>query len=1048
MCPESREGFATRSTGPESLEESSIPVTTRSTEVGLGNQSSYSGSTGLGSESEPPLPQIEGYEVLKRLGRGGMGVVYQARDCKLDRIVALKMILNEREHRAADLRRFLSESELIAKLQHPNIVQIYGLGQHNGRLYFAMEFVPGGNLAERINGTPWPSPIEAAALVESMACAVHHAHTLGIVHRDLKPANILLAPKTCDPSSVAGWQRPGYRMNSSDTPCPEPKITDFGLAKLLHSANEVTQTGELLGTPSYMAPEIAAGQPHAASFAMDVYGLGAILYHLLTGQPPHRGVTVLETLERVKSAEPPAPRSLNRGIPLDLETICLKCLQKEPAARYPTAEALADDLRRFLEDEPISARPVTSWERAFRWCRKNRIVASLAAAALVFLFGGLLGMTLLWGNAVAGWRQAVAAKQEAERHQEAAQENAELAEGRFVLALEKAQEAAREREEAAREAKRANQALQLLAGLFRTADPLDLDGVPFFIPKQVGENLTSEQLLERALDRIKLELQLDELAQAKLEQTIGQIFLVRGKPDKAEGPLLHAVEVNRRRLPPDHPDLALSIFSLGSLHHERGRYEQAHDAYKEALGIQRSNPSANRSDVAMTMFRLAWLLTQMEEYEASEKLYLELIEYRQHHMPNDLLGLALAQVGLGALYLDLGDFQAALRPCGQALIDLRKAAGGSPLTEAMGQFQQAMIQRELLGNFAEAEVQLTKCVETVRRELGPLHPFTGLALHERAMTLWKLKKFPEAERDFVDCMKVARTIGLQHPKIDVLLSNFGLFLHEQGRPQDVDALFDEVRDSRIELLGASHHLVADLLMNHGLLLAERNDRTGQEARLREALDLYRQASGSPRRAMVDCLYNLALCLGEERAAEAEQLLLEAAQTRRSLGKGKGVGLAEILTALASARMDQQKFDDVEGPLREALKLQTAVPIVDRDALRWTWMEMSRWQRAVSDSTAALESLTEARKLSRGRSRALFEVACGMSECITDKASENARLHARNAAIATLNEAVAAGFRNKSALQTHASLQPLRSDPAFQAVLDRLPKPMPMTRRPG
>jgi tetratricopeptide (TPR) repeat protein len=448
------------------------------------------------------------------------------------------------------------------------------------------------------------------------------------------------------------------------------------------------------------------------------------------------------------------------------------------------------------------------------------------------------------------------------------------------------------------------------------------------------------------------------------------------------------------------------------------------------------------------MFRLAWLLTQMEEYEAGEKLYLDLIQYRQQHMPNDLLGLAFARVGLGALYLDLGDFQAALRPCGQALIDLRKAAGNSPLTEAMGQFQQAMIQRELLGNVAEAEVQLTRCVETVRRELGPLHPFTGLALHERAMTLWNRKRFTEAERDFVECMKIARHIGLQHPKIDILLSNYGLFLHERGRPLEVDALFDEARDSRIELLGASHHLVADLLMNHGLLLAERNDRTGQEAKLREALDLYRQASGRPRRAMVDCLYNLALCLGEERAEEAEQLLLEAADTRRGLGKGKGVNLAAMLTALASARMDQEKFDDVEGPLREALELQAAVPNADRDALRWTWMEMSRWQRAVGSSTAALESLIEARKLARGKSRALFEVACGMSECITDKASDADRLHARNAALTTLNEAVSAGFRNRSALQTHASLAPLRSDPAFHAVIDRLPKPAPMTQRPS
>jgi serine/threonine protein kinase len=352
------------------------------------------------------LPNVEGYEVLERLGHGGMGVVYKARDRKLDRIVALKMVLEERETRPTDLVRFLAEIELVAKLQHPNIVQVYGSGQHQGRMFFAMEYVAGGSLADRTNGRHWPDPREAAALIETIAHAVHHAHTLGIVHRDLKPANVLLSAVSGQ-SSVANAAAPLTTDNGPLT----PKITDFGLAKLVQVDAELTQTGELLGTPSYMAPEIASGRFRETSYATDVYGLGAILYQLLTGRPPHKGLTILETLEQVKGQDPSSPRSLRVGLSRDLETICLKCLQKEPAQRYPTAAALADDLRRYLNDEPITARPVSSAERAWRWCRRNPVVASLSAALFLMLLTGLAVVTQLWRQAVAERAIAVAARQ-------------------------------------------------------------------------------------------------------------------------------------------------------------------------------------------------------------------------------------------------------------------------------------------------------------------------------------------------------------------------------------------------------------------------------------------------------------------------------------------------------------------------------------------------------------------------------------------------------------------------------------------------------------
>jgi WD40 repeat protein/Flp pilus assembly protein TadD len=318
----------------------------------------------------PPRPQnIAGFEVLAELGRGGMGVVYQARQTKLNRLVALKMILSGACAGEQELARFHGEAKAAARLQHPNIVQVHEVGEHNGLPFFALELVGGGSLAARLAGRPLPAR-EAARLAEALARAVHYAHEQGVVHRDLKPANVLL---TADGS---------------------PKVTDFGLAKMVQPGPDgpapggPTQSGAILGTPSYMAPEQAQGRAHRVGPAADIYALGAILYEMLTGRPPFVAATPLDTLLQVVGDEPVPPRRLQGQVPLDLETVCLKCLQKEPAKRYASAAALADDLSRFLAGRPIQARPVGAAERAWRWCRRNPAVASLLAAVALLLAAG------------------------------------------------------------------------------------------------------------------------------------------------------------------------------------------------------------------------------------------------------------------------------------------------------------------------------------------------------------------------------------------------------------------------------------------------------------------------------------------------------------------------------------------------------------------------------------------------------------------------------------------------------------------------------------
>ncbi len=386
------------------------------------------------------------YELLEEIARGGMGVVFKARQVSLNRLVALKMILRGELASDADVRRFLQEAEAAANLDHPNIVPIYEVGEHDGRQYFSMKLIDGGGSLSSMSGAPRASAEQqrrVARLLATVARAVHYAHQRGILHRDLKPSNVLVDARG------------------------EPHVADFGLARRLEGSQGATQSGAIVGTPAYMPPEQATGRKDVST-AADVYSLGAVLYELLTGQPPFRGESPMEVLLQVVEREPQRPGAINPGLDRDLETICLKCLEKEPGRRYGSAEALAEDLERWLRGEPILVRPSGVGERALKWARRHPAVAAAYALLLVATLLGTVGGAVTWL-----WLRAEESRRQAEIARGLAEEARQEAEGERRQAEVARQDADTAREDAAQARDRladAHARLQTETDLRQTAD--------------------------------------------------------------------------------------------------------------------------------------------------------------------------------------------------------------------------------------------------------------------------------------------------------------------------------------------------------------------------------------------------------------------------------------------------------------------------------------------------------------------------------------------------------------------------------------------------
>lgn len=706
--------------------------------------STTAGEAGRSGPNEPdavsaPQRFFGDYEILGELARGGMGVVYRARQVSLNRLVALKMIAAGQLATVSQVQRFQLEAEAAARLDHPNIVPIYEVGEHQGRHFYSMKLFEGGSLAQHMaNGerripkaenapTGWTCDIRHSALVISqVARAVHYAHLRGVLHRDLKPSNILL-----------------------DTH-GQPHVTDFGLAKLFDDDLTLTQTAAVLGTPAYMAPEIASGRAAEATTAADIYSLGAILYEIRAGQPPFKADTVPVLLRRIVEEQPPAPSAVasqtqraksgrpsgpegpgtggargraHPGLrPADLDVICLKCLEKEPTRRYTSAASLADDLERWLRDEPIQARPASAAEKLARWCRRQPALAGLSLALAVAVLSGLVGTSLLlWGE-----RQARQRASAAEQAQSQLRVQAEA-----------------EREHAKTEAARSRQLALFLQQMLDRAGP----------SASLGRDTTLlREILDWTASRVGRELTNQPAVAAEMHDTIGHTYYDVGDFSKAVTGLREAVRL-RRQLSPGHDDLALaqSIHLLAEALAAHGDLDEAETLNRESLALRTKRLGPGDRAIADSLNNLGNVYFRRNDLTEAQRCFDEALAiYRQHNDPktaaalNNVANMALQQ-----------------------------------------------------NDPARAEALYREAVELSRQRDGDEHPSTALHRHNLAIALRRQGKLAEAAAAFSEALVVrASLLDELNPGLAQSLEGLAEIKRQQGQWTEAEVLYRKALAAR------------------------------------------------------------------------------------------------------------------------------------------------------------------------------------------------------------------------------------------------------------
>jgi tetratricopeptide (TPR) repeat protein/tRNA A-37 threonylcarbamoyl transferase component Bud32 len=836
----------------------------------------------------------DGYDILGEVGRGGMAVVYRARHRQLNRVVALKVLRWADWDAADDARRVRREAELVARLQHPNVVQVYEVGEWDGDPFLALEYVPGGTLADalvrvQMQGQTGVSTAEAAALVGRLAGAVQAAHDQGVVHRDLKPANVLLAD---DPTG----------------PFARPKVADFGLAVTTDRGSAVSQTAALAGTPCYMAPEQADARRAAVGPRTDVYALGGLLYELLTGRPPFRGATVLETLDLVRHAEPVPPRLLRPNLPRDLETVCLKCLAKEPARRYQSAAALADDLARFRDGRPILARPVGRLEKGWKWCRRRPWLAGLAAALVLAVTLGVAGVT---------------------------------------------REYLRAEEERAKAVERLKQ-IELINGtVFDLFAELDLEQVR--ADDQPVEAALARKLIE-AGQKLDADAIADPLVLANLRNRLGKTLLTLGEPAAAVDLLAAALEVRTAELGPDHEDTLTAAGDLGSAHLAAGRvddalrlfdqtmsrsaaalgadhritlatannlamgyrdarrFEQAIPLLEPALAAQRARFGVEDPDTLVTMNNLALCYHHTGRDDDALALYREALTTKREKHGRDNPATLHTLNNLASTYQQLGQMDKAL-PLFEEARDLKKAKLGFDHRGTLLSMANLALAYQLAGQLDQALPLYEETVRLRKARLGIDHPDTLLTMANLASCYQSAGDLDRAIARFEEVL--ALETGKYGPDgYDTLITmnNLALCHRAAGRPDQALPLHLKVVELQKAKTGLDHpdtHWYMNVLAA-GYDALGRFDESAAVHREKLASVLKTFSKESAEYATAAAAFGKSL-LVQKKWAEAEPLLREALAIREKRQPDHWVTF-NTRSMLGGALLGQKKYADAAPPL--------------------------------------------------------------------------------------------------------------------------------------
>jgi len=780
------------------------------------------------------LGTLGDYDLLDVIGRGGMGVVYRAIQRPLSRVVAVKMVRAGAAAGPEELARFRIEAEAAAALDHPQIVPVFDIGEHDGQPYFSMGYVDGDSLA-RYTATSPLAEGRSAELVRKLAEGIEYAHQHGILHRDLKPSNILI-------------DRAG-----------EPRITDFGLAKQLAGTEGHTLSGQILGTPSYMAPEQAAGDSARIGPTADVYALGAILYFLLAGRPPFRAPTPVATLAQVREQDPVPPRKWNSWVSRDLETICLKCLEKSPARRYPSARALADDLARYERGEPVCARRTAAWERAAKWARRRPAVAALSAAVAATV---VLAATVLAWYQVRLWQrtddlqqalgQARLQERAAREARDLAARNADLAAQGHGLALDVLQATAVEVSEQLRDTPRT---LQLRKQLLEQA-LADLDRLPRLAATAAR------------LDR----------TQAIAATRLGEVHLRLGQTAQARAAFQEAIEIlghlydNAGERPQAGPALALVHERLGGLYfHYEHDLTQAGEHYERAREIREqqldgaADPAAARRDLAVVYEQLGQVALRGGDVSQSQDLFWRCFEIRSHlaretNSPDSQRDVSVALERLGQVCLELREVDRAREYFERALAISESLAETDPGRETR---QDLSVLYSLLGKIhlgagdpLAARQEFDKSLH-IRQELAAADPDDIPARRDVAIAFENLGnaalaagELPAAGDAFRQALQIRQGLVLLDGdnlefKRDLSISHETLARTYQ-RQRDFDAACGQLQQSKTlrqelhERQPDDAQLQRDLAVTHNLLAAARLEQGNPQAareHYQAALDL-------------------------------------------------------------------------------------------------------------------------------------------------------------------------------------------------------------------